>query len=528
MKPAFISYRRKDTVDVSGRIFDRLTGYFGPGSTLLDVDALVAGGNYRTQIERLLDRCHVTLAIIGQEWLTATDDAGRRRLDNPDDQLRIEIAVALKSGRTVIPVLVHDAQLPKADQLPDDIKGLAACDPHVVQSGTPFNTDVQMLIERLEASGMRPPEQSFPWQTVLLPLGIAMAIASVLSFTLMNGPKADDFILQQLDPSAPLSELRTINDYEAFDGKPYDLVRYDQSLRRTLLLSLLPMMLGPMLIVWGKRVCCLGKERAASRRHYAQGAGRLPTPKSGKSVLCLALGLASIGGGLLTAIPALIVGALAWSELRRRPTWMRGRSLVVTGVLASLVGIGIFFFFHLPEWRFRSWIAAMDAAHAAAMAGDDEAALRRLDEAIVDGRDNPRTVAVARIRRGAALTQLDRSEEGAAELTEAIDALEGALPDNVSYLDQYDPTYLEQAHLRRAEAYDRLGKASEAEADRQWNTSELYNRGDGAPAAAAPFPPAGDDETAPIQAPEPPPPAAPAAPGPDGYIPPVPVADPNA
>jgi len=507
MKPAFISYRRKDTGDIAGRIFDRLSGYFGPGSTLLDVDALVAGGNYRTQIERLLERCHVTLAIIGEEWLTATDAAGKRRLDNPDDQLRIEIAVALASGRTVIPVLVHETSLPAVDELPDDMKGLAVCDPHVVQSGAPFNTDIQLLIERLEDIGLRPPEQSFPWQMVLLPLGVAAVIASIVGMLMMRSPRHEDYILQQIDPTAALAELRTVGDYEDYDGKPYGLARYDLWHRRTLLFGLLPMALGPLLIVWGKRICCLSKERTASRRHYAQGAGRLPTPKSGKSVLCLALGMASIGGGIITALPALVVGAAAWRDLRRHPTWMRGRSLVVTGVIASCVGMGVFYFSHLPQWRFRAWIAHMEAAQAAQMAGDDETALRQFDEAVADGRDSVQAEAVSQIRRGALLLDMNRPEEAAADLSTAIEKIERSLPQDSLLPDDYNPAYLKRARTERAVANERLGRSDEAAADRRWEPSSLDDRSERSSHQA----PSEENDLDGVLAPPAPPPPAPVA-----------------
>jgi tetratricopeptide (TPR) repeat protein len=485
MKAVFISYRRKDTVDVAGRIFDRLSGYFGPGSVLLDVDALVSGANYRTQIAHLLERCSVVLAVIGQEWLTAKDDAGQRRLDNPDDQLRIEIAVALKSGKMVIPILVHDACLPAADELPEELKPLAACAPLAVQSGTPFNTDMQLLVERLEGIGLRPPESHFPWQMLLMPLGIAIVLAGIAGVLVQPLDRDNDFALQQLEPTAPLSELRQVGEYEDWDRGQFDRARFDGNLLRQALLVLLPLTMGPMLIVWGKRRCCLSKERTASRRHYAQGAGRLPMPKSGKSVLCLALGLGSIGAGPITAIPALAVGALAWVDLRRHPTWMRGRSLVVVGVLASCAALVASGLIHVPRWRMRSWLAAMERATAAEKQDHLAATMHEINHALESAGANAYAPAVTRVRRAEYLIELERYDEAAEDLTAAIEDIDAlAAEKRLPGLLDYEATIGARAHTMRAEAFEQLGRAGEARADRAWDSTML---GGGALSPVAPL-----------------------------------------
>ena len=86
MNKIFISYRRKESADFTGRLFDRLSGYFGPDRVFMDVDVLISGADYRAQIGKIIGDCSVLLAVIGPEWTTITDEAGRRRLDNPDDQ----------------------------------------------------------------------------------------------------------------------------------------------------------------------------------------------------------------------------------------------------------------------------------------------------------------------------------------------------------------------------------------------------------------------------------------------------------
>ena len=68
--------------------------------------------------------CDVLAALIGTDWLTITDEQGRRRLDDPDDFVRLEIEAALTRSVRVIPILVDGATMPRADALPDSLAKL--------------------------------------------------------------------------------------------------------------------------------------------------------------------------------------------------------------------------------------------------------------------------------------------------------------------------------------------------------------------------------------------------------------------
>src|SRR5262245_66523011 len=70
-------------------------------------------------------KCGVLLAVIGSNWLDARDEHGNRRLDNPNDFVRIEIAAALQRNIPVIPILLEGARIPKATELPEDLKELS-------------------------------------------------------------------------------------------------------------------------------------------------------------------------------------------------------------------------------------------------------------------------------------------------------------------------------------------------------------------------------------------------------------------
>lgn len=124
MAGVFISYRKDDTRPWALALHDHLARVFGERQVFFDVDSLGAG-QWRAQIDDALNRSAVVLVLVGPRWLTAADDAGRRRLHLADDVHRAEVASALgRSGTTVIPVLVDAARLPAASELPDDLRGL--------------------------------------------------------------------------------------------------------------------------------------------------------------------------------------------------------------------------------------------------------------------------------------------------------------------------------------------------------------------------------------------------------------------
>lgn len=117
--------------------------------------------------------------MIGRDWVTATDHEGRRRLNDPDDYVRFEIASALRGKVTVIPVLVHGAETPSDANLPSDLKELSFLQA-VELSHTKWESDVQHLIKRLKS---REPFRIWGYPK-LLALGAALIIAVAGYFAL--------------------------------------------------------------------------------------------------------------------------------------------------------------------------------------------------------------------------------------------------------------------------------------------------------------------------------------------------------
>lgn len=125
MDGIFISYRRDDAAGYAGRLYDGLSSHFGTDQVFMDVEGIELGTDFVTAIERAVGSCKVLIVVIGDEWLSTTDAAGRRRLDDPHDFVRLETRVALERGIRVVPVLVGGALMPRADELPDELKPLA-------------------------------------------------------------------------------------------------------------------------------------------------------------------------------------------------------------------------------------------------------------------------------------------------------------------------------------------------------------------------------------------------------------------
>ena len=156
MPKIFISYRRNDSAGHAGRLHDRLVGHFGEGLVFMDVDTIKPGLNFVEVVQEAVGSCDALIAVIGREWLTASDPAGTggRRLDDPADMVRLEIATAIERDVQVIPVLVQGAQMPRSLDLPENLKGLAYRNALEV-SDAGFSSEVGRLIEVLEA----PPSQ---------------------------------------------------------------------------------------------------------------------------------------------------------------------------------------------------------------------------------------------------------------------------------------------------------------------------------------------------------------------------------
>jgi TIR domain len=150
-KRIFISYRRDDSAGHTGRVFDRLRGEFGQDALFMDVDAIPLGANFVLVLREEVAKCDVLLAIIGPGWLDARDDTGHRRLDNPVDFVRVEIATALQRDIPVIPILLDGTRMPKQMGLPTDLQPLAERNGLDLRHAS-FHADMDKLVRGLKGA----------------------------------------------------------------------------------------------------------------------------------------------------------------------------------------------------------------------------------------------------------------------------------------------------------------------------------------------------------------------------------------
>lgn len=120
----FINYRRDDAVGVAGRLGDSLNRYFGDGRVFRDVEGIDAGANFEDVLQHTAQAADAMIVLIGPRWLGITDAQGRARLHQAEDWVAREIASALERRIPVYPVLVENAQMPRAEELPEPLKPL--------------------------------------------------------------------------------------------------------------------------------------------------------------------------------------------------------------------------------------------------------------------------------------------------------------------------------------------------------------------------------------------------------------------
>lgn len=145
----FISYRRQETSAYAGRIYDAMIARFGEGNVFMDVE-MAPGIDFVDHINEVLSGCAALIVVIGPNWTTAEGEDGQPRLQDPDDFVRLEVANGMRHPTaTVIPVLVGNARMPRADQLPEELQPITRRNALELSDGR-WRYDVGRLNETLE------------------------------------------------------------------------------------------------------------------------------------------------------------------------------------------------------------------------------------------------------------------------------------------------------------------------------------------------------------------------------------------
>jgi hypothetical protein len=221
----FINYRREDSAGHAGRLFDRLSQHF-PGRVFMDIDTIEPGVDFAEVIEQAVGACEVLIVVIGREWLRLEDAAGRRRLENPQDFVRMEVAAALERNIRVIPVLVEGASMPRQEELPSELARLARRNA-IELSDARWAFDVDRLIQTIEGvlrekrpSAILPetPAPSLPSPTGETTRPRAWMVAAALVALVLAGWIA----WSSMKPQAPEESLKISSEDALIDPAPVE------------------------------------------------------------------------------------------------------------------------------------------------------------------------------------------------------------------------------------------------------------------------------------------------------------------
>ena len=124
MRKIFINYRRAEAEYAAGARGRELRRHFGDDRIFRDKEDIGGGASWKRRVLDEINGESALLILIGRDWATVTDAQGRRRLDNPDDPLRMEIADGLKDGAAILPILLENAEMPADTELPDDLRSI--------------------------------------------------------------------------------------------------------------------------------------------------------------------------------------------------------------------------------------------------------------------------------------------------------------------------------------------------------------------------------------------------------------------
>ena len=206
-----MSYRRADSAGWAGRLVADLGRRVSPTSIFIDESTIDVGQDFVAAIESALSSCRVVLVVIGPHWLARAADGGEPRLFEDDDVVHLEISRALAlPGVQVIPVLVGDARLPGADELPEDLTPLSRRQAFQL-SDSRWDHDVDRLARVLSRAGVVTAQQTWLRPRYIYPL---IAIAAVISAVLLWSDRRDR--------SAPMAKKTTHSPVAAIPDEPVE------------------------------------------------------------------------------------------------------------------------------------------------------------------------------------------------------------------------------------------------------------------------------------------------------------------
>ena len=206
-----ISYRRRASQAVTGRIRDRVAQHFGENCVFMDIDNIPLGIDFRKHIDKAFRESQLLLVIIGPNWIGPIE-GGPARICDPTDIVRIEVEVALRRGIPAIPVLVDGAAMPTASELPESLKDLPFYNAAELRSGADFHPHADRLIRAMEQifrerGLLKPRAWTVPVRRRWLIVGVSGLFVVLLAFIFAYGLRPNEG--GSIPPTAPRTARTT-------------------------------------------------------------------------------------------------------------------------------------------------------------------------------------------------------------------------------------------------------------------------------------------------------------------------------
>jgi formylglycine-generating enzyme required for sulfatase activity len=180
-KKVFINYRRNQNLKDAQLLENVLQRTFGDSGVFLDNSGLDGGENWRRTLATEIDQSAAMAALIGKDWVLASDKGGARRLNDSDDAVRFEIARAISRDIPVLPILIDGASMPGAGEVPHDLLPLLDQHAMLLRSDS-FNEDAKRIAERLRVLMAERPRHG------LSPVMLGGAVLAALMVGTAAGP----------------------------------------------------------------------------------------------------------------------------------------------------------------------------------------------------------------------------------------------------------------------------------------------------------------------------------------------------
>ncbi|MEM7188029.1 MAG: TIR domain-containing protein [Pseudomonadota bacterium] len=180
MSRIVINYRRRDSAGHALSLKQALGRKFGDQHVFMDITDMQKGANFELQIDDAVKEADAMVVVIGEDWLDILKEKAASD-DKEPDYVVYEIHRAIYRDKPILPVLLDNAEMPGAHDLPVEVRKLALQDAATIRFRN-FQDDAEKVAEMLGemTKSDRPPAWRLPAM-----LGGAVAIGAAAGIAVM-------------------------------------------------------------------------------------------------------------------------------------------------------------------------------------------------------------------------------------------------------------------------------------------------------------------------------------------------------